>query len=224
MKKLFKIIAYFLSSIIVFIILYFLAANILSRIVIQKEKDFSKDLAIYISTNGMHTDLILPVKTETIDWSKEIKYTDTKGKDNIQKYIALGWGDKGFYLDVPDWDHVKPSIAFKAAFGLSTTAIHATYLKEVVEDKDCKKIMISKEQYNKLVEFIKNDFQLDGNGHIINIKTEKTYGSNDAFYEATGTYQMFYTCNTWANTALKKSGLKSCLWTPFQEGIFRLYK
>ncbi|MFO7721348.1 MAG: DUF2459 domain-containing protein, partial [Gillisia sp.] len=31
------------------------------------------------------------------------------------------------------------------------------------------------------------------------------------------------TCNTWVNEALKHSGLKACLWTPIEEGIFLRY-
>ena len=223
MKKVLKFISLTLLSFAGIILLYFLCAAVLSRITVQKDKNAPEEMPIYISTNGMHTDLIFPVKSDEIDWSKEIKYSHTAGKDSIQDYIAIGWGDKGFFLDVPDWDHVKFSIAFKAAFGLSTTAIHATYLKQVKEDDECKKIMISKDQYVKLIQYIQKDFKRDANGNIINIVTDKAYGSNDSFYEAKGTYSFLFTCNTWSNTALKQAGMKSCFWTPFQEGIFRLY-
>ncbi|MFP3836064.1 DUF2459 domain-containing protein, partial [Chryseobacterium sp. SIMBA_028] len=47
---------------------------------------------------------------------------------------------------------------------------------------------------------------------------------NDAFYDAKGTYSFFYTCNTWANNALKAAGQKAALWTPSDFGIFQHYK
>ncbi|MGM5631738.1 TIGR02117 family protein [Apibacter raozihei] len=223
LKKIFKIIVYTLSIAIGAIVLYFLSAIILSRIPVQGDKNNLTEIPIYISTNGMHTDFVFPIKTEEIDWSNEIKFADIKSKDSLQKYIAIGWGDKGFFLDVPDWDHVKFSIAFKAAFGLSTTAIHTTYLKKVTEDNQCKKIMISKTQYKKLVEYIQKDFKRDSNGDIIHIKTDKTYGATDSFYQAKGSYNFLFTCNTWANSGLKYAGMKACLWTPFQQGIFNFY-
>ena len=50
-----------------------------------------------------------------------------------------------------------------------------------------------------------------------------TYGNNDQFYEAVGSYSCFKTCNTWTNQALKESKLKACLWTPFDFGIISKY-
>jgi hypothetical protein len=50
------------------------------------------------------------------------------------------------------------------------------------------------------------------------------YGDNDAFYEAIGSYNLFKTCNTWTNNALKSCGQKACFWTPFESGIFYQYK
>ncbi len=34
---------------------------------------------------------------------------------------------------------------------------------------------------------------------------------------------MFSTCNEWVNKGLKATGLKSCLWTPFDTGLFLLF-
>jgi uncharacterized protein (TIGR02117 family) len=206
------------------IVIYFLFAIIFSAIPVQKEKNHPEEISIYISTNGMHTDFIFPVKSEEIDWSREVKFSDTKGKDSIQQYIAVGWGDKGFFLNVPDWNHVKFSVAFKAASGLSSTAIHTTYLKKVTEDDQCKKILISKSQYKRLIRYIQKDFKTDKNGNFIMIKTDNTYGVSDSFYEARGTYNVLFTCNTWANSALKQAGMKACLWTPIQQGIFYQYE
>ncbi len=206
------------------LVLYFVSALIFSSISVEKEKNQPDQIPVYISTNGMHTDLIVPVKTEKIDWSQKIKYSQTAGKDSLQNFIAFGWGDREFFLNVPDWDHIKFSIALKAVSGLNTTAMHTTYLKQVEEDEDCVKIMISEKQYAQLVNYIQKYFNQDKNGNFINIVTSNAYGSTDAFYEAHGVYNLFFTCNTWTNSALKESGLKACLWTPFQQGIFNQYK
>ena len=61
------------------------------------------------------------------------------------------------------------------------------------------------------------------------IKGEKVfksngYTSNDIFYEANGSYSIFKTCNTWSNSILKNSGVKSLLWTPFSSDISQLYE
>ncbi len=200
------------------------AAYGLSRISVDEEKNAKDEVAIYIKTNGVHTDIVVPVRNDQMDWSKEVKFSNTRSSDTTFQYLGMGWGDKGFYLETPNWSDLKVSVAFRAATGLSTTAIHATYFNFMIEDSTCKKIMISKEQYGRLIRYITNSFQKDSDGHWINIKTTANYGETDAFYEANGSYSMFHTCNTWANVGLKTCGQKCCHWTPFDTGIFLNYK
>lgn len=225
MKKIFKYTGRTILFFVACIAVYLLAAFCLSRISVDKEKNQPEELAIYIKTNGVHTDLVLPVKTALVDWSKEIKFSNTHLADTAAiQYLAMGWGDKGFYLQTPTWSDLKFSVAFKAMTGLSNTAIHATYYSSLTESSKCKKIMISNAQYERLVNYIMNSFDKDENGHVMVIATNANYNTADAFYEAKGSYSLFYICNTWANDALKASGQAACLWTPFDSGIFRKYK
>ena len=225
LKKILFVTGIILLCIIVFVVLYFAVAFCFSRITVPAEKtDNPKEIAIYIQTNGDHTDIVVPVLNEQIDWSKEIKYANTISKDTVYQYLGIGWGDKGFYIDTPTWSQLKLSVAFKAAFWLGTAVIHATYYKNITENEDCRKIIISQEQYTRLINFITKWFQKDTDGHFIDIKTTANYGNTDAFYEAKGRYNLFFTCNTWANDALKACGQKSCVWTIFDTGIFLKYK
>ncbi len=91
------------------------------------------------------------------------------------------------------------------------------------EGVDCKKITIDLNEYKKLIVFINDSFRLN-NGNVTKIDTKAVYGNNDAFYEAKGSYSLFYTCNTWANQALKAANQKAALWTITDSGIFRHYK
>ncbi len=224
MKKIIKIIGKTVLAIVGFFLLYLIAAFSLSKIIIEKEENTSNDVTIYVLTNGVHTDIVVPVKSKQIDWSKEIKYTNAIAVDSTFNYLGMGWGDKEFYLNTPTWAELKASVAFRATFGLNTTAIHATYLKDLEENDTCIKMEISNEQYSRLIRFIKKSFKTDSKGHFIKIKTNANYGKTDAFYEAIGSFNLFYTCNSWTNNALKTSGQKSALWTPFDSGIFAIYK
>lgn len=181
------------------------------------------EIEIFILSNGVHTDIVLPIKNAHKDWSKSVKFEHIQLKDTLMKYLAFGWGDKGFYLETPTWAELKFSVAFKAVFHLSTTAIHATFYKDLKESTHCKKIFISKDDYVKLVSYIEESFMYDKNKNVILIPNH-SYSNTDCFYEAEGVYSLFYTCNTWANNALKYSNQKSCLWTAFDKGIFYHYK
>ncbi len=224
MKRFLKIVGRVMLGLLAFVLLYAFAAYCFPMITVEREADTKEEIAIYILTNGVHTDLVVPVKTEQYDWSQEVLYANTVSKDSNFAFLALGWGDKGFYLETPQWKDLKASVAFKAAFALGSTAMHATYYSSMTEGERCKKIMVSKEQYQRLARYITDSFEQDTAGHFINIATTANYGKNSAFYEANGHYSMVHTCNTWANNALKKSGQKCCFWTPFDSGIFQKYK
>lgn len=224
MKKTLRIFLKFVAGFIAFIVLYLLSSFIFSKITIDKEPDTKPEVEIFILTNGVHTDIVMPTKNDQIDWSKQIQFQNSKAADSTYKYIAMGWGDKGFYLETPEWSDLKASVAFKAATGLSTTAIHATYYKRMKRGDDCKSMMISKEQYSRLITFITESFQKDSAGNFMPIQTNANYSKTDAFYEANGSYSLIHTCNSWANDALKASGQKCCFWTPTDSGIFSKYK
>jgi len=224
-KKMVFIILKIVGIIVGIVALYVASGYLIPFIeVSEKEDGQKKEIPIYIYTNSVHTDIVMPVKNELHDWSSKIPFTNTKsGKSDFQ-YVGIGWGDKGFYLDTPTWADLKFSTAFKAAFWLSESAMHCTYYKKMKEGDDCKMIMISKNQYKHLVQFVESKFDTDTDGNYILIPTNAVYGENDAFYDAKGRYSFLDTCNTWANNALKAAGQKAALWTPTDYGIFLHYK
>lgn len=223
-KKVLKMTGKTLLGLAGLVAVYALAAVGLSRITLEREADTREEVAIYILTNGVHTDIVVPARSEQMDWTQKIRYAHTVAADSTYEYLAMGWGDKGFYLETPTWADLKASTAFNAAFGLSTTAIHTTYYRRLPENEHCKKIMISKPQFARLTSYLTNSFQQDADGQVMPIATNAQYGKTDAFYEAKGRYSMLHTCNTWANNGLKHSGLRCCLWTPFDTGIFLQYE
>lgn len=223
-RKLLRILLKFLLGILAFFVLYIIVALVLPRFSVNSEdKNPQEDVAIYIKTNGVHTDIVVPIKTIYKDWSEKVKYEHIASKDTSMQFIGFGWGDKGFYLNTPEWSDLKFSTAFNAAFYLGTSAMHATFFKELKEDESCVKIMISQEEYEKLIKYIEDSFQYDSQGNPILIHAT-TYGKNDSFYEANRKYSLFYTCNTWANNALKAADQKAALWTPSDRGIFCHYQ
>ena len=223
MNKLLKTFFKIIGVIVGLLFIYLLAAIVLPLIPVNKTTTSNEDsIDIYILTNGMHTDIVMPVESEIINWSELIPFSDTKAKQPM-KYIAMGWGDKGFYLDTPEWKDLKFSTAFNAAFWLGDSAMHTTFYNQINESEDCKKISISKDEYQSLIEYLKNSFEYDANGRVKIIPTDMVYGNNDAFYEAKGTYSFLFTCNTWAADALKQANQTAPLWTAAQQGIFYHY-
>ncbi|MDH1603748.1 TIGR02117 family protein [Empedobacter sp. GD03739] len=224
MKKIFRILLKILGLLVLLIVVYLLAVVLLPLIPVNKQKDKPNDqITAYILTNGVHTDIVVPVKSETIDWSTFVPFSHTKSKKEY-KYIAFGWGDKGFYLDTPEWKDLKFSTAFNAAFWLGDSAMHTTFYDKMTESEDCKRVDLSVEEYQKLIVYIKQSFDLDQNNKVELIKTDAVYGDSDSFYEVKRSYSLFFTCNTWAASALKAANKEGPLWTATQQGIFRHYE
>jgi len=223
-KKSLKIFGRIVLGIISFFILYVGSALLISKISVNEDVSHKdKAIEIFILSNGVHTDIVVPVKNEFKDWSKEIRFQQTKSKDSLVNYLAFGWGDKGFYLNTPEWSDLKASTAFNAAFGLSSSAMHTTFYKSMKEDASCKKIKISADEYKKLITYISDSFKFDSSRRVQWI-SDYSYGNSDAFYEANGSYNLFYTCNTWANNGLKIANQKASLWTVTDTGIFCQYQ
>ncbi|RVU03109.1 TIGR02117 family protein [Mucilaginibacter limnophilus] len=208
---------------IIIVVVYLLAALLLSVIPLKAEPETGNDIDIFMLTNGVHTDIAVPIRDRQINWADEIKFDYTAGKDTNARYVALGWGDRAFYLETPTWADLKFSIAFKAAFGLGRSAIHATFYKQLRESKNSVRIKLNNKQYHRLIDYINKSFVRDKEGHIINIENKNPAVDFDAFFEANGRYSIFYTCNTWVNQALKRCGQKACIWTPFDKGLFYQY-
>lgn len=210
-----------LKIFILFIALYFSAYLICSNIVLNQKSDKNTDIEIFISSNEVHTDLIFPVKTNYIHWDTVFQPKSFKAVDSSFEYVAMGWGDKGFYIETPTWADLKASTAFKAVFFLSSSAMHVCYHKKIQTGTYTKSIKITSSQYQKLIAYYQSTL-LRSNQNIQLIKN-KGYTAFDNFYEAKGTYSFLKTCNVFTNDALKSAGIKAPIWSPFAGGLIKHY-
>ncbi len=205
--------------------LYLGANAALSRIPVAKlDPNAAPDVPVFLRSNGVHTDLVLPVHHPQMDWSQQLHYADTQANDSSFEYVGIGWGDKGFYLDTPTWADLKFVTAVRAGFWLSTTAMHTTFYHaaDLRPGPATVALHLSHAEYARLLAYIQASFQRDAAGKVRPISGH-SYGRNDAFYEANDTYSLFHTCNSWTNDGLKVAGQKACYWTALETGIFRQY-
>ena len=210
-KKLLKYSLRTFLCIILITVGYLLLALILSVISTSPEKlTCEKDKSVFVTTNGVHLDIIIPEE----DLNKEFK--QALQIEEYVRYVAFGWGDKGFYLETPTWGDLKFSTAVYAMFLKSETAMHVT--KYPSKQNRWIKIEVCEEQLEAMKVYIKDSFERDDNGNIIEIK-DSGYFTYDTFYEAYGSYNCIQTCNSWVNQGLKKGKIKTSLWSPFDKGV-----
>jgi uncharacterized protein (TIGR02117 family) len=173
---------------------------------------------IYVASNGIHTDFVLPINTSIKDW--RVLFTADQFRKGwiYASYIAFGWGDKGFYLKTPEWKDLRLNTAVNALFVPSTSAMHVTLWPQPVEDELTIKVRLSDKEYQILVAYILDSFRWGGDHQVIEID-HPGYGEYDLFFESTLKFHLFRTCNVWTAQGLKKAGVRSSLWTPYDKPI-----
>lgn len=227
-----KIILLFLKSIMWFLIaffscilLYFIAHFILARITVAAEKTTNPTIEIHLMNSGVHTDFVLPVKNEWVDWREFFPRENTQAKDTSLNLIAIGWGDKDFYLNTPEWADLTLKTAVFAGFGLGTSAVHATYHASILKDRPTVKLTITINQYKRLIKYITGSLKFNKNKKTILLipNFKNVLKDHDAYYDAKQSYSIMLSCNTWINNGLKASGQKACVWTSLPQGILYQY-
>jgi hypothetical protein len=129
-------------------------------------------------------------------------------------------GRKKLFLNVQDWENLTIKDASNALFLKTDALIHITKYAQAKEKWI--EIKINADQCKIMNLYLHNSFLLNEENKKIYI-SDKGYYSNDDFYKATGSYTLYYTCNTWVNNAFKECGLKSCVWTVFDFPLLKKY-
>ena len=183
-------------------------------------RDAPEGVEVFLVSNGIHVDFLVPAVTPEKDWSREIHRADFRGAGESFTRILLGWGNRRFYLETPTWADLKLSTVAGAVFWPSATAVHAQYAdwRPAAEDPSSRRVVLERAAYRKLCDFIEGSFRKDAAGGI-ELIPGKGYGPDDNFYEGAGSYHAFSTCNLWTNRGLKAAGVRTALWSPFPQGI-----
>ena len=217
-----KTIKYIVITLIGFPMFYFIFAFVLGHTPVNN--DFKPDatgVEIFVKSNGAHTDFVIPITNSDYNWNEFVSVQQTLRKDTNAKYVSFGWGDKGFFLETLEWKDLKFSVAFKAVFALSSSAMHVSYRNSKPQVGElCKSVMISHEQYKLLIAYIQGSFTKSADGKIILIPNAH-YHDTDAFYEANGTYHLFKTCNEWTRKGMSKTGIKCSSWSVLDKSVLR---
>jgi uncharacterized protein (TIGR02117 family) len=224
-RQAFRLLKYLFLGFVGIVLFYLIVAFVLSRFSIEGIEEENSTIEIAIVNTGVHTDFVLPKKNLVVNWDTLFPIENTLKKDTSLNFIAIGWGDRNFFLNTPTWDDLTVNTAVNAALGLGEAALHINYHQEIPTSHEHKRIYISENQYRKLVNYILENTVLQGNKpKKITPPIPSILQSNDTYYEAPGSYGLFYTCNTFVNQGLIASGKRAALWTPFAGGIFDHYE
>ncbi|MEL6105016.1 MAG: TIGR02117 family protein [Planctomycetota bacterium] len=178
---------------------------------------------VFVTSNAVHADIIVPFDVPSspaslaISWRELFPESDFPDLAADKSHAAIGWGDQGFYIHTPRWADLKVGVALRAMFWPSPTCLHVDCV-DPDNLRDKRRVRISYEQYEQLAQFIHRSLKRDDDGGVLQIP-DAGYTSSDAFYEATGTYWFFYTCNSWVGRALSETGVRTPCMTPLPKSM-----
>ncbi len=175
---------------------------------------------VYIADNGIHADIIMPVKALGLDWSRLIPRSGFAAVPANSTWIAFGSGEEHVYLNTPTWWDITPRTVWSALAG-GKRVIHVEYVSS--PNYAVREIRLRPEEYRRLWAAVRADFALDQQARPIRID-HPGYGPADAFYRATGKANMVRTCNAAEAGWLRLAGAKTSLWPPFVNGLVWRYR
>lgn len=169
----------------------------------------------YVLSNGVHTDLVFPLRSAAIDWTALFPPAHFEAVPPDAEFVAIGWGDREFYLHTPTWADLTARRALGALAGGNRALLHVSYLRRAQLREHAWRLPLAPEQYAQLIAYVRATLPA-GRAQPIALAR---YGTNDAFYEAEGGYHLFETCNTWTGRGLRRAGVTVSRWTPFDFNV-----
>jgi len=199
---------------------YFLAALILGAVPANVAfHQPARGVTIFVRSNGVHTWIVMPKVSDEMDWRPYARPDHLRDpRWGNADHVAIGYGNREFYLNTPSWGDLSPRTAALALFGSGPTLLHVEHVDRPRAEQWQRPIRITADQYRRLAGYIQRRFRLDPGGRPIPV-LGRGYGAWDMFYEANGGYSFVMTCNEWTGRALRQAGVRTGLWTPFEQSI-----
>jgi uncharacterized protein (TIGR02117 family) len=181
-------------------------------------REAERGITIFVRTNGVHTWLMVPSVAAGIDWRPLAPPHHIRDPLYAGNYLAIGYGNRDFYLNTPTWGDLSPRTALAAAFGRGPSLVHVEHERDPRPNEYQQPITLSEAEYRKLAAHIRRSFDVDASGRTIPLMG-RGYGPADIFYEGRGRYNAYRTCNEWTGEALRTAGVRTGVWTPLSQSI-----
>lgn len=167
---------------------------------------------ILLLSGPIHTDIAIPLTDET---RARFGFVEAAGVPLVHpqaEWLIFGWGGRSFYLETPTWSELKAGPVFKA-LTLDRSVMHVDIAGRIVEPQAAVAgFELNEAGYDRLLDFVAESFTREA-GAVVPVEGF-SYNGNDRFFEAGGSFNALFGCNTWTARALREAGLRTGLWNP----------
>ena len=200
---------------------YLLAALVGSLVPVNRGwSEPDQGITVYLADNGVHVDILMPVRAAGLDWAPLLPKSDFAAPDPAASWLAFGAGEERVYLETPRWRDIKPKTIWSALTG-GNSVMHVEWVAD--PQYALREIRLRPDEYRRLWAAVRSDFELGANGRPKRID-HPGYGRADAFYRARGKASAIRTCNSWVASRLRLAGVETSAWPPFAQGLLWRYR
>jgi len=182
---------------------------------VEPDPSQERTVEILIGTNGIHTEIAMPVISPEYDWRSTFPVSDVIANTRPYTHVAVSWGERAFFLETPTWADLSLTTVFNALTGGEGVLHVAHYVRPAPSD-DYRTLHLRPNEYRALANAVSASLV-----EASNRETLPGYGANDVFYSALGTYHIGNTCNQWTSNTLAAAGVTIGAWSPFSGGVMK---
>lgn len=174
-------------------------------------------VAIYVMSNGFHTDIVVPSVSDAKDWRPLMQASPITADSLGAPLIAFGWGSEAAYTELGTLADLSAGLMLKAV-AFDRSVVHLQPLAAIRIGEGVRQFTLTRDGYRSLVGHIEDSLQPGGNGEPVAL-AGVTHGTGDAFLRGRERFWLLRSCNVWVGEALRKAGLSVGLWTPLAQSL-----
>ena len=186
----------------------------------EPSPDTPDSVEIMVATNGVHTELVLPIVTPQRDWRATFPSAGRPRADGrIPTHIAVGWGEREVFLNVPTWGDLRLATVWRIATSGGEGLVRIGHYVHPAPSAYYRPLRLRPEEYERLARRVEAVLPPLPPG-----KTRRTYRGfmpEDVNYDAAGKYTLANTCNQWTADTLAAAGVEMGAWTPLAGGVMK---
>jgi uncharacterized protein (TIGR02117 family) len=174
-----------------------------------------RGIEIMVGTNGVHTELVMPLVSAEKDWRGDFPASDLPIPDRDYTHVAVSWGEREVFLNTPTWWDLSPMTVLRIVGVGGEGLMHVAHYVRPAPSDDYRPLTLTSAEYRRLVAAIERSLPQEPRAR------HDGYDPHDVFYETGGEYTVTNTCNQWTSDRLAEAGVRTGWWTPFAGGVMK---
>lgn len=169
-------------------------------------------IEIRLVAGPIHYDLLLPLTPRTQARFFHLEQAGLPLADPHAEWLVIGWGSRAFYTHEGRYSDVPAATLWRAVTG-DDAVLRADVIGPLPQGYESPVLKVTQAEYAALLTAMLRQLKPDAD-HAAIALTAPGFTDTDMFFEATGRFHIFRTCNTWVSRTLRRAGIRFGAWTP----------